>query len=96
MIGIDNVVFTRTDAEWVLSFVFDLKNPENDIIEPLSYLTYHRVILKLKEIVPGRCISVEQHDWHEWAQSDAAYTITLKFDNEADEAEFIMKVLSDA
>ena len=96
MLGIDNVVFTHTDSGWVSSFVFDLENPENDIIEPLSYLTYHRVILKLKEIVPEHCISVEQHEWHEWAKNDDAYTITLKFDNEADEAEFIMKVLSDS
>ena len=86
MLGLESeVIFTRTEAGWESSYVFD------DIIEPLAECTFKRVMPKLKEVVPEHCISVREHNYHIWGDA-VAYTITLIFDNEADEAEFIMKV----
>ena len=91
MIGLSNCIkFNRSEGGWVSSFVHP-----SGIIEPLAETTFNRVMPILEEFVPEHCITVTTGVHPKWmSKLDKAYFITITFDNEADEAEFIMRVIS--
>lgn len=95
-----NLGFTRCETGWVSEFrLSDANGTFTDIVEPLAEWTLKDCLPLLKEIVPEHCIVVTTCDWPitpfmpvRSNPPDIGYIITVTFDNEADEAEFIMKM----
>lgn len=92
MLGLNpEIKFRRTEVGWESSYEYD------DVVEPLADSTFELVMSVLEDFdfIPEHCILVDEHEYEEWEHGDTAFTITIKFDNEADEAEFIMRVINE-
>ena len=96
MLGTTNIVFNRCGSEWVSEFrLLDCAGAFTNIVEPLADFTLSEFLPKLKEIVPEHCIAVTTCKWpctSDGPYDSIGYIITVTFDNDADEAEFIMKM----